>query len=550
MKIPVYRNLRMSWKFGTLLTLFAFTALLNFVLIKYFQNQQAYDAAVIDAAGRNRMLTQQIGFFAERVVKGEEEARLALKEAINLHQESLMALKLGGVAPRIANDQILPPTPPHILPALLSAEDQWKEYMKNAQIILQQELLQEITKAELVTDTSGNTYEIELKEKIVNPDVLAALGNIEKDAAEMLKKDNEMVKRYVENSAKKQARLNIALLMILFLNLLMIGVSLYLMQKFLIRPVENIRDVAARLAQGDLSEIIVHQAKDEVGEATRYMAEVTHSLEAKAAFAEKVGKGIFDRDFKAASEVDKLGKSLMSMRDQLAEVAAEEGKRKWASEGISRFADLLRQYQEDLGTLSQQVLSSLVKYLDANQGAIFIVNDDKQEAYLEMTGMYAWGRQKHISKQIKPGEDLLGQAWIEKEAIYLTEVPESYVEISSGIGKASPRSVLIVPLMVNEEVVGMLEMAAFRTYEPYELEFINKVAESIAATFSTARVNHKTRLLLEQSQQQAEELRAQEEEMRQNMEELAATQEEMSRKEKEYLMLIEELQAGQQLSQE
>jgi TolA-binding protein len=104
----------------------------------------------------------------------------------------------------------------------------------------------------------------------------------------------------------------------------------------------------------------------------------------------------------------------------------------------------------------------------------------------------------------------------------------------------------MVPLKVDTEVYGIIELATFSAYAPHEIAFVEKLGESIASTLESVRAAQRNRQLIEQFQQQTEQMRAQEEEMRQNMEELQATQEEIARKEKSYVARIEELetQAG------
>jgi PAS domain S-box-containing protein len=101
--------------------------------------------------------------------------------------------------------------------------------------------------------------------------------------------------------------------------------------------------------------------------------------------------------------------------------------------------------------------------------------------------------------------------------------------IASGLGESNPTSILIVPLKVNEQIFGIVELASFDEFPEYQRDFVAKIGESIASTISMVKVNEKTTRLLQESQIMTEQMQAQEEEMRQNMEELQATQEEMER---------------------
>lgn len=222
------------------------------------------------------------------------------------------------------------------------------------------------------------------------------------------------------------------------------------------------------------------------------------------------------------------------MRDNLRSVSEDDRRRHWATEGTAMFGELLRQNSGSVKELTTTLLSKLIEYMHANQGGIFVVQEDDfgDEPYMALEACYAWDREKYIEQKVYRGEGLAGQAWLEKDTLYITDVPQEYITIVSGLGEANPTSILIVPLIVNEEVFGVVEMASFETYQPHEVEFMKKIAESIAATIATARINSKTQKLLNDSTEMTEQMQAQEEEMRQNMEELQATQEEMDRKQR------------------
>ena len=296
-------------------------------------------------------------------------------------------------------------------------------------------------------------------------------------------------------------------------------------------PVTYMKEIVLKLSRGILPQESNRQySNDEIGEMALALEKLVVGLKSTSGFAENIGKGRYTANFAPLSEEDVLGNSLIEMRNNLQAVAEKDNRRNWATEGLARFGEILRKNNDNIGTLSDTILSNLVKYVEANQGGLYVVNDeDANDPYLEMAACYAWDKKKYVEQKVYPGDGLTGQAWLEKESIYLTDIPENYITITSGLGEANPSCVLIVPLKVNDEIYGLIEIASFNTFKDYEIEFVEKIAESIASTLSSAKINERTQSLLEDSQQLTEQMRAQEEEMRQNMEELQATQEEMDR---------------------
>ena len=304
------------------------------------------------------------------------------------------------------------------------------------------------------------------------------------------------------------------------------------------RPISYVKNTVVELSKGQLPEKDSQKtqkfSRDEVGEMAQAVDGLVSGLRATSGFAEDIGVGNYSAEFNPLSEQDVLGNALINMRDNLRRVSEEDQKRHWTTEGTALFGELLRQNSGSVKELTTMVLTKLIEYMHANQGGIFVVQEDDadDEPYMTLEACYAWDREKYVEQKIYRGEGLAGQAWLEKDTLYFTDVPQEYITIVSGLGEANPTSILIVPLMVNEEVFGVVEMASFETYQPHEIEFMKKIAESIAATIATARINSKTQRLLNESTEMTEQMQAQEEEMRQNMEELQATQEEMDRKQR------------------
>lgn len=269
------------------------------------------------------------------------------------------------------------------------------------------------------------------------------------------------------------------------------------------------------------------------------------NLKKAAVFINSIAKGKYDIGWEGMDqEMDKLNKEniageLIMMRDQMQKAKRTDEIRIWTNEGLSKFADLIRKHQNDIHELSSNLITSIVEYLSAQQGGLFFVSEDEhKESYLELMGCYAYQRKKFQEKRIEIGQGMVGQCFLEGETTYLNNLPEEFVNITSGLGETKPKTLLIVPLKVNEDVVGVIELASLREFEKHQIEFLERLAETIASSIASVKTNESTRILLEQSQQQAEEMHAQEEEMRQNMEELQATQEQMNRKNDEVENLL------------
>ncbi len=274
------------------------------------------------------------------------------------------------------------------------------------------------------------------------------------------------------------------------------------------------------------------------------MSNLINNLQKAFVFIRSIASGNYTIEWEGLTQENReanrenLVGELIEMREQMKKVKETDERRLWATEALTKVDKIARVHQHDVTKLADEMLTHVIHCLGANQAGIFVINDDKK--CLDMVSCYAYERKKYIEKKVALGEGLLGQAYLEGETIYMTEIPGDYVRITSGLGKATPRSIMIVPLRYNEEIMGVLEIAAFVPFEQYQIEFVESAGEIIAASLSTVKNSEKMRKFLEQSREQAEMLRSQEEEMRQNMEELQATQEEMTRKTKEYEAIIKE----------
>ncbi len=249
----------------------------------------------------------------------------------------------------------------------------------------------------------------------------------------------------------------------------------------------------------------------------------------------------------AKKEQQKLQEQTSALEKFKTDLEARENREnqlKWHTQGMVKFNEIISQYKDNMKFLSRNILTELIKYMNVEFGAIYILNDDdSDDKYIEMAAGYSLDKKRLKKTHFKIGEGNVGACFKENEAIYINNLPDGYVSVTSGLGDSDVHASILVPISYDKEILGVMELASFEKIEPYRQEFLKKLCENLYSAFFSIRVSMKSEKLIFELKEQSTELKSREEEMRQNMEEMRASQEEFERKEERYLKEIEELKA-------
>jgi CHASE3 domain sensor protein len=228
-----------------------------------------------------------------------------------------------------------------------------------------------------------------------------------------------------------------------------------------------------------------------------------------------------------------LAGNLINLRERLKFVKQEDDRRNWSNEGLAQFSEIVRSNNHQHNELAVKCISFLTKYINAQQGSLFVLEEDGDGKYLNLAGCYAFNRKKWLEKRVEIGNGLIGQTYLEGEPVIIKEIPAGYTTITSGLGDATPNCIVIIPMKYEREVVAVAEFATFEEAEKHHISFLQKAGEYLASAIISTRNTSKMKTLLQDATVREEEMKQREEELRQNMEELQATQEELLRKSKE-----------------
>src|SRR5581483_6695337 len=229
---------------------------------------------------------------------------------------------------------------------------------------------------------------------------------------------------------------------------------------------------------------------------------LTTQVRAIAEVSTAVTEGDLTREVtvEARGEVDALKQNVNQMIANLRATTQRNAEQDWLNSNLARFSGMM-QGQRDLQAVSRLIMSELTPLVGAGYGAFFLGDEDEEgETFLQLIASYGYRTRKTVSNRFRLGEGLVGQSALEKQSILITEPPDDYIRIGSALGEAAPRSIIVMPVLFEDQVMGVIELASFQPFAEVQRGFLDQLAETIGIVINTIRATMRTEELLRQSQ--------------------------------------------------
>ncbi|MCQ2253203.1 MAG: Cache 3/Cache 2 fusion domain-containing protein [Bacteroidales bacterium] len=362
----------------------------------------------------------------------------------------------------------------------------------------------------------------------------------------------------LEISPSRKMRL---IMVFVFFWLLSIILTIVINMSF-IHLFDKIRHFIFQIGEGKVAETPKHRIfsklePEEIITMEKYVNNIIENQHNRIDCIEKLKDGDFNSETNIKKGRDYESDLLLGLKEKLSTKESEDLSMKqenehndWINKGITKFIEILRFHGQERKVLAYNIISNLVKYVGAIQGAIYFTNEeDPEDVKLELSACYAYERQKLIEQVYSVNDGLLGRAYHERRVINITDLPPGYIKIVSGLGDAQPNNLIIVPLIFNQKISGMLEIASFKIFEDYHVTFLTRIAESIASAISGLKISERTEELLKESQEQSKVMKLQDVKMRHNLEEMRRLKEEAENKDSEMRGLFRAVDATSLVTQ-
>ncbi len=367
-----------------------------------------------------------------------------------------------------------------------------------------------------------------------------------------ISKENQwaIIKYYPANIFAKYYKKIIFLyvLILIFLIITTTAILIFALQRISIKQLRNFEYLIYKIYQGDIDIAVNNKlfVYKEFHNIRNLVYKLLLKYNSQVEFVEKLGKGEYNIEpLKIVSEKDLLSINLNRLADQLRRNRLEQEKLKelqqvdaWKSEGLAKINDILRTYINDLETLAYEIIKNLTDYLDAQVGAFFQIKDVEDRQVLVLLGYYGYNRRIYEKREIGLGDGLSGSVVLEKKYI-ITKVPDDYVELATGLGKAKPNYIAVFPLIANEVVYGTIEIAKIEEFKEYQVEFLTEISAVVASTLAAAKISAETQRLLKEQQLVAKKMQKEQEQLKQTIAELEKTSNELQSENKRLKAVID-----------
>jgi HAMP domain-containing protein/signal transduction histidine kinase/CheY-like chemotaxis protein len=240
---------------------------------------------------------------------------------------------------------------------------------------------------------------------------------------------------------------------------------------------------------------------------------LTSQVRAIADVSTAVTKGDLTRSInvEAQGEVLQLKDNINQMISNLKETTQKNMEQDWLKTNLAKFSGMM-QGQRNIVSVAQLITSELTPLVDAQHGGFFMLENsekDKSEQYLNLIASYGFTKRKNLASSYRLKESLIGQCAFEKKRILLSDVPNAFISISTGLGEAPPRDVVVLPVLFEGETKAVIELASFKSFSENQLTFLDQLMDSIGVILNMISSSMRTEELLQELKRSNSELEAQ-----------------------------------------
>jgi len=348
-------------------------------------------------------------------------------------------------------------------------------------------------------------------------------------------KADSFLKNAMDAKAQHLVQLTVFILLIVITGTIITMIS----TKGITTPLSEVVKGLEAISTGNLTTTISSEREDEIGILVKSYKRMQSNLKQVVDHAKVIAGGNYTEIIEPTSDKDELSFSLNHMTNSLNDLSKKNYWQTWIQSGQNGLNEVMRG-ELDSATMANNITTYLAEYLDAQVGAFYAADENRKK--LILTGSYAYPWQESFEKSIGFGQGIIGQVALKKEKLILTEIPENYIRITSALGSALPKNILVFPVLLNEQVIAVIELGSLKEFDEHQIEFIEMSVENIAINMNSAFSRTRLNSLLEKTQEQQIQLQNSNSELEEQTKKLRLSETELKLQQEELQTTNEELE--------